>query len=73
VVVPLFLSSFRKANDLAFAMDARCYQGGDGRTNLHPLAFKPYDGAVLTAVVVFCAAALWMDAALHPVRWSFMR
>ena len=41
MLVPLFVSSFKRADDLAIAMEARCYQGGTGRTKLHPLILKP--------------------------------
>ena len=37
LLVPLFVSSFRRAGDLAMAMEARCYRGGEGRTRLHVL------------------------------------
>jgi len=43
MIIPLFLSAFRRANDLALAMDARCYQGGEGRTNFRILVFKRND------------------------------
>lgn len=43
VLVPLFISAFRRANDLAMAMEARCYRGGTGRTKLHPLEYKKRD------------------------------
>mgnify|MGYP000196494259 FL=1 len=37
ILVPLFVSAFRRANDLAMAMEARCYHGGEGRTRMKPL------------------------------------
>ena len=40
ILVPLFISAFRRAGDLAQAMEARCYHGGKGRTKLHPLKYK---------------------------------
>lgn len=43
ILVPLFVSSFKRAEDLAVAMDARCYRGGEGRTKLHPLEMRPSD------------------------------
>ena len=43
LLIPLFISAFRRANDLAEAMEARCYHGGDGRTKLHPLKYKKQD------------------------------
>ena len=57
VLIPLFVSSFRRAEELAVAMDARCYRGGDGRTKLNPLRLKSTDvlvGLFLTS----CAAGL---------------
>lgn len=43
LLVPLFISAFRRANDLAMAMEARCYHGGDGRTQMKPLKYAGRD------------------------------
>ena len=43
ILVPLFVSAFRRANDLAMAMEARCYNGGEGRTKMKPLKYKARD------------------------------
>ncbi|CRZ35225.1 energy-coupling factor transport system permease protein [Herbinix hemicellulosilytica] len=43
LLVPLFVSAFRRANDLAMAMEARCYHGGDGRTKMKPLRYHRID------------------------------
>lgn len=43
LLVPLFVSAFRRANDLAMAMEARCYRGGNGRTKMKPLRYKGRD------------------------------
>ena len=43
LLVPLFISAFRRANDLAMAMEARCYRGGDGRTKMKPLIYQKRD------------------------------
>ncbi|MTI60547.1 MAG: energy-coupling factor transporter transmembrane protein EcfT [Firmicutes bacterium] len=43
LLVPLFISAFRRADDLALAMESRCYHGGEGRTRLHQLQIKPND------------------------------
>ncbi len=43
LLVPLFISAFRRANDLAMAMEARCYRGGAGRTKMKPLKYKKHD------------------------------
>ena len=44
LLVPLFISAFRRANDLAMAMEARCYNGGEGRTKMKPFKYKGRDG-----------------------------
>ncbi len=43
LLVPLFISAFRRANDLAMAMEARCYRGGEGRTKMKPLCYRKRD------------------------------
>ena len=40
LLVPLFISAFRRANDLAMAMEARCYRGGEGRTKMKALVYQ---------------------------------
>ena len=61
VLVPLFVSSFRRADELAVAMECRCYHGGEGRTRLHVLHFASRDyvalvlGCVITAAVIILA------------------
>lgn len=56
VLIPLFVSSFRRADELAVAMDARCYKGGKGRTKLNPLKLTARD--VLTGIMFTLFAAL---------------
>ncbi len=43
VLVPLFISAFRRASDLAMAMESRCYHGGEGRTKMKPLKYRASD------------------------------
>lgn len=43
ILIPLFVSAFRRADELAMAMEARCYHGGEGRTKLHELKFTVCD------------------------------
>ena len=43
LLVPLFVSAFRRAGDLAMAMESRCYHGGEGRTRLRVLKYQKYD------------------------------
>ncbi len=56
LLVPLFISAFRRADDLATAMEARCYRGGEGRTKMHQLMYTARDGAAFAAVVIVTAA-----------------
>ena len=56
VLIPLFVSSFRRADELAVAMDARCYSGGRGRTKLNPLNLTLRD--VLTGIMFTLLAVL---------------
>ena len=56
VLVPLFISAFRRANDLAMAMEARCYQGGDGRTKMKPLLYKKRDAVAYLVLVLYLVA-----------------
>ncbi|MDR7522160.1 MAG: energy-coupling factor transporter transmembrane component T [Armatimonadota bacterium] len=55
VLVPLLVSAFRRSEDLALAMEARCYQGGEGRTRMNELRWRAADAA---AAIVVAAASL---------------
>lgn len=63
LLVPLFISAFRRADELATAMEARCYRGGEGRTRMHELA---YSGRDYTAFVLVIALAV----ILAFMRWG---
>ena len=58
ILVPLFISAFRRADELAVAMECRCYHGGEGRTKLHVLRYKPRDYLVLAAYAAVLAGVL---------------
>ena len=60
ILVPLFVSAFRRANDLAMAMEARCYRGGDGRTKMKPLVYtkKDFIAYVITIVYVVISVVI---------------
>ena len=59
VLIPLFVSSFRRANDLAMAMECRCYNGGKGRTRMKVLHFSKADLiALIFFIVVFAGVIL---------------
>ena len=55
ILVPLFVSAFRRANDLAMAMEARCYNGGEGRTKMKPLHYAQRDYIAYVVVIVYVA------------------
>ncbi len=55
LLVPLFISAFRRADELAIAMECRCYHGGEGRTRLRQLKFRASDIAALAVAFAFCA------------------
>jgi energy-coupling factor transport system permease protein len=58
LLVPLFISAFRRANDLAMAMEARCYRGGEHRTKMKPLKYEKRD------YVAYCIVALYLVAGI---------
>ena len=58
ILVPLFVSSFRIAQDLALAMEARCYHGGKGRTRMNEIRFDRGDAAAAVLMVLFLAAII---------------
>ena len=53
LLVPLFISAFRRANDLAMAMEARCYRGGDGRTKMKPLIYQKRDFIAYLCILLY--------------------
>ena len=58
LLVPLFVSAFRRANDLAMAMEARCYRGGEGRTKLKPLHYQKRDRMAYLTLLVYLATVI---------------
>ena len=64
LLVPLFISAFRRADALAVAMEARCYRGGEHRTRMHALQLHLGDAVALLVVIVAAAVAL-----IHPTFW----
>ena len=64
ILVPLFLSSFRRADDLAMAMEARCYRGVEGRTHMKQLRLTNLDFCAAAVVLLICAAIGGLSYAL---------
>ena len=52
ILIPLFISAFRRADELATAMEARCYRGGENRTRMKQLSFEFWDGTSLVLMVM---------------------
>lgn len=71
LLVPLFISAFRRANDLAMAMEARCYHGGDGRTKMKPLHYERRDRiayVVVWSYLILMIGAGWAST-FYGIMW----
>ena len=69
LLVPLFVSAFRRATDLAMAMEARCYRGGEGRTKMKPLHYEKRD---YIAFVILVAYLIYRSSFEHAWMVSFL-
>lgn len=58
ILVPLFISAFRRADELAVAMECRCYHGGEGRTRMKQLRYKKGDAVALVGGIILLAAVI---------------
>ncbi|GHU85177.1 energy-coupling factor transporter transmembrane protein EcfT [Clostridia bacterium] len=67
VIVPLFYIAFKRAEDLAYAMESRCYVGGDKRTRFRVLSFGAFDFVALMLMLTYAIVAFWVD------RWRICR
>lgn len=63
LLVPLFVGAFRRAEELALAMDARCYRGGAGRTRMKQLKYQRIDALAGIALLLLLAAVIALNAA----------
>ena len=66
VLVPLFISAFRRADELATAMEARCYRGGEGRTRMHPLQYRRQDAVAALFLLLFALLLVWLRWGMQP-------
>ena len=66
LLVPLFISAFRRATDLAMAMEARCYRGGEGRTKMKPLRYSRRDYAAYGVYGIYLAAMIGVKVLAVP-------
>ncbi len=60
ILVPLFISAFRRAGDLANAMEARCYHGGEGRTKMKPLKYKSRDAIAYLILAAYMVVSIYL-------------
>lgn len=63
LLIPLFISAFRRADDLAIAMEARCYRGGEGRTRMHELLYRNSDFVALGILIALIGVMIF-------IRWG---
>ena len=61
ILVPLFVGAFRRADELAVAMEARCYRGGNGRTSLKKLSFALRDYLSFTLIILLLAGVILLE------------
>lgn len=61
ILIPLFISAFRRADELATAMECRCYCGGEGRTRLRQLKSAPRDYIALSVTIIFLACIITIN------------
>jgi len=70
ILVPLFVSAFRRADELADAMECRCYNGGKGRTKLHVLKTRFSDFVFLFVMICILAGVLLLNTFVHLTLWN---
>ena len=72
ILVPLFVSAFRRADELATAMDCRCYHGGEGRTKMTVTHMQVSDAAALLIIIAFGAAIVLINhyAAMYGIGYT---
>ena len=71
ILVPLFVSAFRRANDLAMAMEARCYRGGEGRTKMKPLKYHKEDRTAYITVIAYVILVVVIGRCVSVHIWVF--
>ena len=70
ILIPLFISAFRRAEELALAMECRCYRGGEGRTRMKQLRYSRLDLIGLLVTVILLAAVIVLNLIPMPfLEW----
>lgn len=72
LLVPLFVAAFRRANDLALAMEARCYRGGEGRTKMKPLVYQKRDYVAYGVLFAYLLVVIVATHIVPVVWWGFV-
>ena len=67
LLVPLFISAFRRADELAIAMECRCYHGGEGRTKMKQLHMAARDGWAVAISVAVCALVIVLNVLMPAI------
>ncbi len=70
LLIPIFISAFKRAEDLALAMEARCYRGGEGRTRLNKLKYGKNDLIAATLIVSAITIAVLIDKLIFINFWG---
>ncbi|MHB9146539.1 MAG: energy-coupling factor transporter transmembrane component T family protein [Symbiobacteriia bacterium] len=70
LLVPLFVGAFRRADELAMAMESRCYRGGEGRTRLKQLRFSQVDAGALVLFALLTVTVVGLRFAHLPLGWQ---
>jgi energy-coupling factor transport system permease protein len=71
ILVPLFVAAIRRANDLAMAMEAKCYNGSDGRTKMKPLIYSGLDKKGYLTEVLYLILMIVLAVVSRKVGLSF--
>lgn len=71
ILVPLFVAAIRRANDLAMAMESKCYNGSDGRTKMKPLIYTKADKGAYLTEAAFLAVMIVLSVVSHKAGLSF--
>jgi energy-coupling factor transport system permease protein len=61
IIIPLFVSAFRRAWELAEAMECRCYRGGEGRTKMKQMKSRPADYVFLAVMTALCVSIYFLN------------
>ena len=71
IIIPLFASAFRRADELATAMECRCYHGGEGRTKLRILKYHGRDFVAMTMVALFIGGIVAVNIFGRQYGWLY--